>query len=145
MATEAPKQAEPKAEPKTEKSAVDVLAAKKKELAELQAKHELLLVQEQIDRLNNGGLSAAAVKRRDLAREKREKTVKETIGEGKDAKVLALYRLTEKSFRPVSPGGLSVIQQPGTIVRIPYELLPGASMEAIKRVAADEPVAFAKA
>ena len=121
---------------------ISELDAAKAELAALKRTHELKLVQEEIEKLKNGGLSPAAVKRRDAALAKREATVKETLPSGK---VLAVYELTEKSYKPLKPGGEPTLLEPGTVIRIPLEKLPGESMVAVKPAGAKSEAKFERA
>ncbi len=122
-----PKTPEAPAKPKNDAEAK--LAAAEAELAKLQAENKLALVQAEIDKLKNGGLTPAQVKRRDEALAKREKTVKETLANGK---AVALYEITEKSYKPLVPGGSPTLLEPGTVIKIPVEKLPGESMVAVK-------------
>lgn len=145
MANEPKKTEEPKktdaptpvvASPPPAPSGNELVAAQAK-LKALKEANELKLVQAEIDKIESGGKGPVQMK---VIREAEEKRAK-TIHEGD----LALYRLTETSYKALRPGGSVSLREPGTIIRIPLTRLPGVSMEAVKRAPAAKADEFVSA
>jgi hypothetical protein len=113
------------------------LAAAQAKLKALKEANELKLVQAEIDKIEAGGKGPLQMKAIREAEEKRAKTIHE--GD------LALYRLTEISYKALRPGGSVSLREVGTVIRIPLTRLPGASMEAVKRAPAAKADEFVSA
>ena len=106
------------------------LAAKKARVEALQREQQSKLLDEEIFKLEHGGKSRKEVKLKAEAEEKRSKTLKDTH----NGKQVACYRLTQVAYKPLSPGEQPALQQPGAIVKIPIDRLPGECMIAIKQI-----------
>ncbi len=130
--------ADPKADPKTKEGpSQSELDAAKAKLDALKRANELKLVLAEIEKLENGGKSPVQVKAEKEAKAKREKTHKEGN--------LAVYRLKERSFKPLEPGQPPALVEKGTLIRISVDTLPGASMEAVKKTELEAPAEFKSA
>lgn len=120
-----------KDEAKLEAKPAELDAAKAK-LEALKRKNELALVQAEIDKLENGGLTPAQVARKKKLEAVREATAKE----GQPGKELAVYYVPEKSYLD------GAVRDPGYLKRLPLDRLPGDRWKAVTKQAPVAGIAY---